>query len=57
MTMKTPDQLKREIAYYAQQLQRTTSADRITRYHNAIRVRERQLTAALKVHAPTKAPA
>lgn len=53
--MKTPDQLKREIAYFAQQLQRTTSADRLNRHHKAIRVRERQLVEALRAHAPTKA--
>ena len=54
MNTKTPDQLKREIAYYAEQLQRTTSRDRIERYHRAIRARERQLADVLKVHAPAK---
>jgi hypothetical protein len=55
MPLKTPDQLKREIAYYAEQLQRTTSRDRIDRYHRAIRLRELQLVEVLKVHAPAKA--
>lgn len=45
---KTPDQLRREIAYYAAILQRTTSADRIQRAHIAIRKRERLLEAALR---------
>jgi hypothetical protein len=54
MNTKTPDQLKREIAYYAEQLQRTTSRDRIARYHRAIRVREQQLTEVQKVHAAAK---
>jgi hypothetical protein len=48
-TQKTLDQLKREIAYYAGLIQRTTSRDRIRRAHIAIRVRERQLKAALQV--------
>jgi hypothetical protein len=44
--VKTPAQLQREIAYYAAQLQRTTSADRQRRCHVAIRKREQQLAAA-----------
>jgi hypothetical protein len=48
---KTADQLKREIAYYADQLQRTRSTDRIERAHKAIRIREQQLTEALRVEA------
>lgn len=43
---KTPEQLVRELAYFAEQLQRTTSADRIRRAHAAIRKRERLLVAA-----------
>jgi len=42
-SLKTAEQLQREIAYFAAQLQRTTSRDRIARAHAAIRVRERQL--------------
>lgn len=43
---KTPEQIVREIAYYAAQLQRTTSRDRKDRAHRAIRARERQLVEA-----------
>jgi len=46
---KTPAQLKREIAYFAGQIVRTTSRDRIRRCHVAIRVREKQLELALRV--------
>lgn len=48
---KTPEQLQHEIAYYARQLTRTTSADRIQRALVAIRVRERQLLEARRVRA------
>jgi hypothetical protein len=48
---KTPDQLKTEIAYFARELQRTTSVDRQRRAHVAIRVREAALTVALQVRA------
>ena len=40
---KTPEQLRREIAYYARQLQTTTSRDRLERAHKAIAKRERLL--------------
>jgi hypothetical protein len=53
--MKTPEQLRREIAYFAAQLQRTTSPDRIRRAHVAIRVRERQLVEAVKAEATAAA--
>jgi hypothetical protein len=43
---KTAAQLVREIAYYAAILKQTTSADRITRAHKAIQIRERQLVEA-----------
>jgi len=40
---KTPEQLRREIAYYAGILKQTTSPDRLRRAHVAIRTRERAL--------------
>jgi hypothetical protein len=46
---KTPEQLKREIAFFASVIQRTTSPDRIERAHIAIRRRERELAIALRV--------
>lgn len=46
---KTPEQLKREIAYFAGLIKRTTSSDRIRRAHVAIRLREQELTVAIKV--------
>lgn len=51
---KTPEQLRREIAYFAGLLTRTTSPDRITRAHVAIRKRERQLEDALKLRAASR---
>lgn len=48
---KTIEQIEREIAYYAQQIRATTSADRIQRAHKAIQVRERQLTDARRAEA------
>ncbi len=54
---KTPDQLRREIAYYAGLLQRTTSRDRIRRSHAAIRRRERQLADVLRTYAASSRPA
>jgi hypothetical protein len=46
---KTPEQLKREIAYFSGVIHRLTSRDRIRRAHVAIKVRERQLAVALRV--------
>lgn len=48
---KTAAQLTAEIAYYAAQLQRTTSADRIQRALVAIRIRERLLLEARRLAA------
>jgi len=50
--LKTADQLQREIAYFAAQLQRTTSRDRIARAHAAIRLRERQLADVRRATLP-----
>jgi hypothetical protein len=50
---KTPEQLQNEIAYFAAELRRTTSADRIERAHIAIRVREQQLTEARRAACGT----
>jgi hypothetical protein len=46
---KTPEQLKREIAYFAGVLLRTTSTDRRRRAHIAIQVREAALTLAIAI--------
>jgi hypothetical protein len=45
-SVKTPEQLRSEIAYYTRQLQETSSADRQRRYHKSIEVREAALTIA-----------
>lgn len=44
---KTPEQLRKEITYYAGQIKRTKSVDRIQRAHQAIAKRERQLVIAI----------
>jgi hypothetical protein len=53
---KTPEQLVREIAYFAAALQRTTSADRIRRAHVSIRKRERLLVEARRQILATSPP-
>jgi hypothetical protein len=45
--LKSPDALRSEIAYFARELTRTTSADRRRRHHRAIQIREAALTIAL----------
>ncbi len=45
---KTPDELRREIAYYAGILKTTTSRDRLRRAHVAIQTRERALADAIR---------
>lgn len=54
---KTPAQLRREIEYYAEQIERTTSRDRQARAHRAIVTRERLLLEALAVRCPPRLPA
>jgi len=45
--VKTAEQLRSEIAYFAARIQQTTSKDRIRRAHVAIRKREKLLVAAV----------
>jgi hypothetical protein len=52
---KTPSQLRREIAYYAQILTRTKSQDRLNRAHTAIRLREAALARALTIQMVVEA--
>jgi hypothetical protein len=46
-SIRTPEELRNEIAYYARQLQETSSADRRRRHHTAIAVREAALRIAI----------
>jgi hypothetical protein len=49
---KTPEQLEREIAYFASIIHRSTSQDRIQRAHRAIALRKKKLAEALRMQPP-----